>query len=260
MSSEFFTGNLRHACSTRRSVSEVCREIGINRQQFNRYLSGEALPSPYNLTRIAAFFGLTAQELELAPREFESRLARQSGSLLEADILRGGFPGDLAQLRRHLGYYQTYHVSLSWPGSVICSAVRLHEAHGSVLVKSIERNQDRPNEIRQFSKYVGLAAFWRNRIFIVERSIGAQPLIAQTILTPFEAHQRVYMRGITMGVSWRKENQPYASRMIWRHLGADTDKRALLGKCGVHPKTSPYLPSAVRAFLEIPDGQLSLGD
>ena len=53
-----FTQNLRHACATRRSISQICRDIGINRQQFNRYIAGEARPSAYNVGRIAAFFGV----------------------------------------------------------------------------------------------------------------------------------------------------------------------------------------------------------
>ena len=45
--------NLRQLCRQRRSTSEVCRAIGINRQQFNKYLSGAAVPSSFNLARIA---------------------------------------------------------------------------------------------------------------------------------------------------------------------------------------------------------------
>ena len=33
--------NLRLLCAQHGSIARVCREIEINRQQFNRYLSGE---------------------------------------------------------------------------------------------------------------------------------------------------------------------------------------------------------------------------
>jgi len=245
-----FAVNLRHACSTRRSVSEICRELGINRQQFNRYVSGEAVPSAHNLARIAAFFGVRPADFSLDPLLFEQHLASPSGSVFESDALRACFPGNLQALRRHLGYYQTYHVSLSWPGRIVCSCARLDEADGLVRVKSIERIQDRPHEIRQFSKYAGLAAWLRNRIFVVERSAGDEPMIAETILTPFETHQRVYLKGMTMGVSWRKEHLPYASRVIWRYLGPDTDRRALLSRCGVLLPNSRHLPPMVREFFD----------
>ncbi|MGB3814673.1 MAG: helix-turn-helix transcriptional regulator [Shinella sp.] len=250
MQSTPFSSNLRHACSTRKSVSEICRQLGINRQQFNRYVNGEAAPSPNNLARIAAFFGVRPAEFSLDPVSFEQRLMNAGGGSFGADLLSPCFPGNLQSLRRHLGYYQTYHVSLSWPGMVVCSCARLDEHEGAVRVKSIERIQDRPHEIRQFSKYVGLASFLRDRIFIVERSTGHEPMIAQTILTPFETHQRIYLKGMTLGVSWRKQNLPYASRVIWRYLGADTDRRLLLSRCGVLQPNSRQLPPTVREFLD----------
>lgn len=252
---ETFTLNLRDACATRRSISQVCREIGINRQQFNRYISGEARPSAHNVTRIAAYFGVSPQDFELLPRQFEARMRRPDRHHSEAGLLLEGFPGDTVGLRRHIGYYQTYHLSLSWPGRVVCSCARIYE-EGSIRVKSIERIRDATNEIWQFSKYVGLVTFWRNRIFIAERSVGRQPMLSQTILMPFEVHQRVYLRGTTMGVSWRKENLPYASRMIWRHIGQEPDLRQMLSRCGLLSFGSRQLPATVRNFLDTPEAEV----
>ncbi|WEX76427.1 helix-turn-helix domain-containing protein [Sinorhizobium numidicum] len=251
-----FVANLRFACATRRSISQICREIGINRQQFNRYINGEARPSAHNVARIAAFFGLDAEDFVLAPHAFQARMKRPNRRSSNGGLLLDGLPGDLAALRRHLGFYQTYHISPSWRGLVVCSCARLSEENGSVHVKSIERIDDATNEIRQFSKYVGLAAFWRNRIFITERSVGREPMMSQTILMPFEVHQRVYLRGTTMGVSWRKENLPYASRMIWRHIGQNPEKRQMLSRCGVLSFSSRQLPATVRDFLQRPSADV----
>lgn len=247
-----FTENLRFACATRPSISQICREIGINRQQFNRYISGEARPSAHNLSRIAAFFGVGSQDFSLAAAAFQKRMTRPDQRRVDGGLLLEGLPGDLPSLRRHLGYYQTYHLSPSWPGLVVCSCARLMEDNGSVQVKSIERIRDAAHEIRQYSKYIGLAAYLRNRIFITERSVSRQPMMSQTILVPFEVHQRVYLRGVTMGVSWRKENLPYASRVIWRYLGTNPDKRQVLSRCGVLPEHSRQLPATVRGYLEAP--------
>ena len=41
---EPFAENLRLLCSHYASVAEVCRRIGMNRQQFNKYLSGASTP------------------------------------------------------------------------------------------------------------------------------------------------------------------------------------------------------------------------
>ncbi|WP_211341086.1 helix-turn-helix domain-containing protein [Paracoccus methylarcula] len=233
-------------------MSQICREIGVNRQQFNRYISGETLPSAYNLARIAGYFGMEAKSFRLRPEIFRDRFNQPGGNLSGDRVLNDGFPGDIDGLRRHLGFYQTYHRSMSWPDHVVCSCARLYERDGSVHVKSIERINDPENEIRQFSRYVGLAAFWRQRIFVVERTTGPQSMIAETILTPFGEHQRVYLKGITIGVSWRKENLPYSSRMIWRYLGRDVDYRILLRNCGILQADSRHLPPTVRKFLNAP--------
>jgi transcriptional regulator with XRE-family HTH domain len=44
------------------SASVFCREIGLNRQQINKYLSGRSLPSAFNLRRLTAYFGIVPEE------------------------------------------------------------------------------------------------------------------------------------------------------------------------------------------------------
>ncbi|NMG40373.1 helix-turn-helix domain-containing protein [Chelativorans sp. ZYF759] len=244
-----FYANLKYACSTRVSISDFCREVGLNRQQFNRYINGQARPSPHNLLRIASAFGLEPGDFTAPPEEFRRRLATGHAPADPRHPLLDAFPGDLSALRRYLGFYQTYHLSLSWPGHVVCSCAHLREEEGHVVVTTLERIEDAESGIRQRSRYVGLAAFYRNRIFITERTRGDAPTFGQTVLMPFEVHQRLFLRGVTMGVSWRKDNQPYASRMIWRHHGHQTDRRALISRCGSYTTSSGNLPSPVVSFL-----------
>ncbi|MGY6707145.1 MAG: helix-turn-helix domain-containing protein [Rhizobiaceae bacterium] len=244
-----FAANLKHACSTRPSISHFCREVGLNRQQFNRYINGQARPSAHNLLRIATAFGLEPDDFLAAPAEFRRRLVTGHAAPDPHNPLLDAFPGDLSALRRYLGFYQTYHRSLSWPDQIVCSCAHLREEADHVVVTTLERIEDVESGIRQRSRYVGLAAFCRNRIFVTERTRGDAPTFGQTVLMPFEVHQRLFLRGVTMGVSWRKDNQPYASRMIWRYHGRQTDRRALISRCGSYAETSGDLPSPVAAFL-----------
>ncbi|MCO6184692.1 helix-turn-helix transcriptional regulator [Rhizobium sp. L1K21] len=253
---EHFVENLRTACATKRSISQICREIGINRQQFNRYINGETMPSAHNLARIADHFGLMSGDFSLPPRIFVGRLQQPKRGGAEGSELFKGFPGDIASLRRHVGYFQTYHQSPSWPGMVVCSVSRIFEREGLMHVRSAERVRDVENEIHQYTKYDGLAAFLRNRIFIYERARGPSSILSQTILLPFEVHQKTYLRGTTMGVSWRKESLPYASRMIWRYLGTAPDLRQMLSRSGVVPLSSRQLPPTVKSFLDAPEADV----
>lgn len=58
-----FGANLRQLAETYPSVSALARQLGINRTQFNRYLSGESFPRPDILARICDFFEVDARIL-----------------------------------------------------------------------------------------------------------------------------------------------------------------------------------------------------
>ncbi|MHA6261620.1 helix-turn-helix domain-containing protein [Arenibacterium sp. CAU 1754] len=58
-----FGANLRRLSKRYASISELSRQLGINRTQFNRYLSGESFPRPDVLDRICAFFDVDARIL-----------------------------------------------------------------------------------------------------------------------------------------------------------------------------------------------------
>ncbi len=60
--------NLRELCTQKGSIAQACREAGINRQQFNRYLTGEAIPNRSNLEKICACFGISETELFQDPQ------------------------------------------------------------------------------------------------------------------------------------------------------------------------------------------------
>ena len=60
---DMFGANLRHLSKRYPSISELSRQLGINRTQFNRYLSGESFPRPDVLDRICNFFAVDARIL-----------------------------------------------------------------------------------------------------------------------------------------------------------------------------------------------------
>ncbi len=49
---QIFAENLRTQCARFESIAALCRACDINRQQFNRYLSGQNLPNPRTLKRL----------------------------------------------------------------------------------------------------------------------------------------------------------------------------------------------------------------
>ena len=55
--------NLRQLSNQAASISALCRELGINRTQYNRYLAGESFPRPDVLHRICSYFEVDARIL-----------------------------------------------------------------------------------------------------------------------------------------------------------------------------------------------------
>jgi transcriptional regulator with XRE-family HTH domain len=86
-----FGTNLRLLSRDYPSISALARDLGINRTQFNRYLSGESFPRPDVLSRICDFFGVDARVL-LEP----VNQATKNGDLFSSPFLRS-FMGDAVQ-------------------------------------------------------------------------------------------------------------------------------------------------------------------
>src|SRR6185369_462072 len=64
---ENLSTNLRKLCREHGSVAAICREMGVNRQQFDRYLTMDALPNKATTERICGYFGIEEAELYRDP-------------------------------------------------------------------------------------------------------------------------------------------------------------------------------------------------
>ena len=58
-----FSAELRRQCSKFPSISKVCEGTGINRQQFNKYLAGQAYPSARNMRKICHYLAVSEEQL-----------------------------------------------------------------------------------------------------------------------------------------------------------------------------------------------------
>ncbi len=250
-----FSSNLRNLCTEKPSITHVCREVGINRQQFNRYLSGEGLPSAYNLRRICNYFGLKEADLFLSCDRFEALHALNSRKSTKTpiNILSQAFPGNLGAMRRYLGVYYSHFFTPSWDGQILKGLVMLYERDGYVISRSVERGTNPERSIRFRVRFDGLASYRSNRIFIVESEHGNEGSMVETILFPAHRQQISYLRGMTMGVAWRPRLMPYSSRTIWQRVSERTSAREALKRCGVFPIDSRSINKTVRDFLSETD-------
>lgn len=120
--------NLRRLCAEHGSIAAVCREMEINRQQFDRYLSMDALPNRATTARICEYFGIEEAELYRDPElpagsDRSARPGKLRGQ--EGQIAARLFAPPIPTIAP--GFYQTYFSIPDTPDQVLCAltAIRL---------------------------------------------------------------------------------------------------------------------------------------
>lgn len=130
-----FGRNLRELSRRCVSISQLCRDLGINRTQFNRYLNGEAFPRPDILSKICTYFEVDARIL-LEPLEALSRPPElpswaSIGAVLKATAVRP-VDRDILPDGLYLHYRRSYFVG----DALSSSMVKINrDAGGNVRVR-----------------------------------------------------------------------------------------------------------------------------
>jgi transcriptional regulator with XRE-family HTH domain len=131
-----FADNLRHACMRHPSIAAVCAGIGINRQQFNKYLAGSALPNAITLRRICGFLDVREQELFQARSSAEpmhDAPTQHTTEKLQIAFMQQFTRGTLApahdlQRGAYFSYFPLHHV----PGMLLRGLVIIQRDKGTV--------------------------------------------------------------------------------------------------------------------------------
>lgn len=249
-----FSKNLTISCASQRSVSQVCREIGINRPQFARYLKGDSLPSANNLLKIANFFQMAEADFFLPEELFRARFERQRRQLRDdpREVVLSAFRNQDAKLGDRAGLYHSYYISPSWGYGVVCSVIQVSIEQGFAVTRGILRSQSRPKRAAQKTRYHGVMSAARGHLFVVEKSSIGAGILCETIFDT--KHQPDYadprsLRGMTMSVSWRADERIFTSPIVWDPVDDRVGLRQAMRKCGVYASDSDQLPDRVRRYL-----------
>jgi transcriptional regulator with XRE-family HTH domain len=253
---EDFAANLRLLCSYRGSIAEVCRQLKINRPQFNRYLGGRHLPSAHILRRLCDFFGVEEHEILLPAARFAELVqlrprARVEGTATvpEAAHLDRLKAMGSAGLEKYLGYYFETYCSMAYPGKILRNLVRFEQREGGVYYRRSERLVERPGEKAYRGVYRGMAHFLTDRIFLVDYETLTGLEISQTILFPSFKNRITRLTGLKLGVSGSGERMPCSARVVYDYLGRAVDLRQALSLCGLYEPDDPRLDAALRAAI-----------
>ena len=259
MQNSDYAKNLRLLCDEYGTVSDVCRGIEINRQQFNKYLSGQITPNRHNRRRISEFFKVDDEHLNSSHEQFAQQLTRENHSVSEPSGLPGFFvqmtealPNEVDKLRRYIGYYYQSFYSLGFEGYIIRSLVSVYEQDGIIRTKAIEHLSDEDHEFQDtyVFKYLGTMFYLSDRIFLLEYETLTKHALNLTILNTSHRSKITTLSGITTGVSSRATREPSACRTEWEFLGKQIDVRNALKSCRLYKPESDEVSDAVRERID----------
>ncbi|MGR3636356.1 MAG: helix-turn-helix domain-containing protein [Shimia sp.] len=248
---QMFGQNLRTLAADYPSVSKLCRDLGINRTQFNRYLSGESFPRPDVLYRICEFFGTDARIL-LEPL---SKIEPDHGILNHpylADYVGSGMT-DIPQDVFPDGFYQFSRRSFIENDLIITGLIYVFRKDDHCFIRAYEakgamKEQGLPTdaETREF----------RGVVLPQEDGVATVLSHRRTMATSFNYLSRVasFQNHYWIGYATRTVRETVtgrrAARLVYEHLGKDMGA-ALKAARTVGFRTPDEIPPYHRKLLQL---------
>ena len=176
-----FGKNLRWLCGLRRSVSFVARELGINRQQFGRYVNNKSYPNTHNLIALCDYFNVQAADFEMPHSQFSQKYRnvallkhRLSQRTLEFS-LDAFFRQPPRALERFRGDYLIYFNTKTWPNHYMIAFCRVVSRENATFLRYIIRGREPLLGNRILFKGGGQAAKFEHNVFIQSYSKPLAP-------------------------------------------------------------------------------------
>ena len=246
-------------CNQYPSISEVCRQIGINRQQFNKYLSGTYAPSRGNLAQICRFFKIDPDTIQLPHAQFQRLVNRRN----EFDLRMLTDYGRLTiseqqdreiqkSLERYCGLYHRYYLSPVAKNTVQRGLVSIYQEAGETLSKYMERNRNPNPGSRAADVYrmTGMVSMHGERVYQIDYRVGAVNSLSMTILYESVHYPIELLTGIVLGVHEQGKNIIFATRCLYVALGDDYTVKEALKMCGSFADDDPSIPPGVAQLLK----------
>ena len=256
---ENFAANLRFLCERSGSISDICRKMKINRQQFNKYMSGLHIPSMQNRRIIAKYFGLSQDVLFVEHEEFRMliegnyfhtlealRHAARFSGFLETGLLHQRSTGD-----EYIGMYDRYQYSSIYKGKILRSAFCMYRNRDFLQHYYVERfpSFDRPSKADYVFKYHGFTIPLDGRIFSVDFEVSQKNEMTFGIYAPVQRSAKNFMFGITSGIAATMLRPPYATKVAMHYRAPGMLRKEHLKRVTTLEENDSSIPVEVRQFL-----------
>ena len=234
--------------------------IGINRQQFNKYLSGSTTPSTFNLGRISAFFGLESDALCRPSAEFQRTLSKPrptsptASAPLAQQNLCAAIIGLATQhpeiLRPYVGLYFHYNYAFDSSGRIVRGLFRVSEVGGLFVTRLLERVQHRSNGSTKLTtlKYDGVLAAMSGCLFNIEYERLMRSCIGHAAFPCIMRPGQRFLAGLQSSFS-SSTGRPAASRVVLERVAQGTSPRDMVRQCGTFRRSDGTIDLDVLALI-----------
>lgn len=218
--------NLRHLSKEAASISALCRDLGINRTQFNRNLSGESFPRPDVLHKICSFFGVDARVL-LEPVD--------QINMIEHDLLHhpeiadyvGAGSTEVDEALMPAGFYRFSRLSFTDNNQFIQGLVYIYREDKYTFLRGYEAKEAMARQ--------GLPSDANTREFrgfLLPQEGGVSAFVSRknSLTTSFNFLARVesFEQNFWVGYATRTVRESVTgrrvARLVYEHLGHDVGK------------------------------------
>ncbi|ESX66568.1 hypothetical protein X759_27545 [Mesorhizobium sp. LSHC420B00] len=251
--------NLKTLCEQHGTVSEACRKLGINRQQFNKYLAGTHAPSQKNLRLIANFFGLSVDVMTYNPHDFQSLIEGNHFPLFKRIqkspkmmmFITEVLSANATDATDFLGAYERYHYSSIYKGQILRSIFYLYSKDGILMHSYVERfpNLDGSNKIDYIFKYHGFSFYISNRLFSIDFETIQRNEMTFSNLASIDRNSKKFMFGVTSGIAASMVRQPVAQKVAMHFVGDRKARKSDLRRATVLSPSDDSIPKEVITYL-----------
>ncbi len=248
-----------------RTIAEICQGIGINRQQFNKYLSGSAMPNPLTLERICIFLQVDQSTLFLSHGTVAEKSRKDdSGSnrfsehdtAAIAKALNFSFSEDTARLDSQVGDfpdgdYFCYCQYPKLPGMVIRSLVHVWR-HNSLKRFVRVTSFPSPTNVRQrigSGRHSGTILANQTEIYFLGTNRYSPGQMSLMTIERANAFNNQFYTGLMLT---RSHSSPMCVAICMVLQDEAASKRELLGKVGlIHESDLSFAPTVLAAIKEM---------
>lgn len=253
-----FAAELRRQVLRRGSIAEACSAIGINRQQFNKYLAAQVLPNARTLRKICAYLGVSEEHLMSgvsAPRTAAAPLSSRP------EIDWAELPPDFASQhgepvapagRLPDGLYCCYFPVHGHPGLVARWLVHVAGGPGGSQIHSCRNHFSNAAELG-FSatriRYRGPVVYGAQEVCMIGTAMTRRPLrgIISASLQPVAGTDYFSAMVLT-----HRPDGPLALAGAMHYLGPRCTARQALARCGTIRLEDPQLDPLIARMLRTP--------